>query len=75
MKFITVKAYHRGYNELPEAFVLNVSHIVYFHSSYFNGDNGEQLPNVFLETTRGSYYITGTIDELLAQIQNEEQGK
>jgi len=76
VKFIKVKSHHNGYSKPPADYVLNVSQIVSFCLCYFNGDGGEQMPYVYLDTTQArGLAIAGTVDQLLSQIQEKEQGK
>jgi hypothetical protein len=76
VKFIKVKSYHRGYSQPPADYVLNVSQIVSFCECYFNGNESQDVPYVHLDTTQArGLSIAGTIDELLAKIQEKEQGK
>jgi hypothetical protein len=76
VKFIKVKSYYRGYSFPPGDYVLNVSQIVSFCQCYFNGNESQEVPYVHLDTTQTrGLAIAGTIDELLAQIKNEEQSK
>jgi hypothetical protein len=71
--FIVVQSYLRGYSFPPEHLVLNVPQIVSFHQCYFNGDDGEQVPYVSLNTTQQrGLSIAITLDELLALIEGKE---
>lgn len=70
MKFIRIKSYIRP-GEPAVEFVINIDQIV----SFFERTCNDGTPYVYLDTTRQSgLHIAGTVEELVARIEQVEEG-